>query len=232
VPKGDQGDRENRGDLGPLPGGHHGLSRQQVVESQRERLLAAVATLIAERGYAATPITEIAKAASVANRVFYANFDDKETAFLAAFDAVADHLRGLIAAAAAEAGDDWSEREIVAFRTILEFFDAEPELARLCLVVPFTATPAIGAHFREVIASAVPYLAEGRKFSDAGDDLPASTEDSLLGGIVSQLSRSLLTDAGPLIDRLPDLIEFALAPYLGADRARELAAEASSQNQA
>jgi AcrR family transcriptional regulator len=126
VPKGDEEDRDNRGDLGPLPGGHHGLSRQLVAESQRERLLAAVATLIAERGYAATPITEIAKTAAVANRVFYANFDNKEEAFLAAFDAVADHLRGLNADAAAEPGEDWSAREIHAFRTNHQFFDAEP----------------------------------------------------------------------------------------------------------
>jgi AcrR family transcriptional regulator len=229
VPKENDGDRESQRDLGPLPGGHHGLSPQQVAESQRERLLAAVATLIAERGYAATTINGIAKTAAVANRVFYANFEDKEAAFLAAFDAVADHLRFLVAQAATEVGADWSRRMIVAFRAILEFFDGEPELAGLCLVAPFTATPAIGAHFREVIASAVPYLAEGRELGGAVDDLPASTEDSLLGGIVAQLSRSLLTDAGPLIDRLPDLIEFALAPYVGAERARELAVEASSR---
>jgi AcrR family transcriptional regulator len=228
VAPGGDGDGSNQGDLGPLPGGHHGLSPQQVAESQRERLLAAVATIVAERGYAATTITEIAKTAAVANRVFYANFADKEECFLAAFDAVADHLRELIAEAAAEAGEDWSERLIAAFRAMLEFFDSEPDLARLCLVAPFTASPAIGTHFRQVLATAVPHLAAGRLLGGGGEDLPASTEDSLLGGIVSQLSRSLLTDGGPLIDRLPDLIEFALAPYLGSERARQLAAEAAS----
>jgi AcrR family transcriptional regulator len=199
-----------------------------VAESQRERLLAAVATIVAERGYAATTITEVAKTAAVANRVFYANFTDKEAAFLAAFDAVADHLRELIAKAAAGADADWSQRLIVAFRTILEFFDSEPELARLCLVAPFTATPVIGAHFRAVVATAVPYLAAGREQVEAGERLPDSTEDSLLGGIIAQLSRTLLNESGPLIDRLADLTEFALSPYLGAERARELAAEASS----
>jgi AcrR family transcriptional regulator len=201
-----------------------------VAESQRERLLSAIATLVAERGYAATTITEVAKTAAVANRVFYANFASKEEAFLAAFDAVADHLGGLIAAAAIEAGDDWSLRLIAAFRAMLEFFDSEPELARLCLIAPFTASPAIGAHFRAVVATAVPYLAAGREYAEGGERFPDSTEDSLLGGILAQLSRTLLSDAGPLIDRLPDLTEFALAPYLGPDRARELAAEASSDS--
>jgi AcrR family transcriptional regulator len=227
VPKGDEGDGRNQDDLGPLPGGHHGLTPEQVAESQRERLLAAVATLVAQRGYRPTTITEIAKTAAVANRVFYANFADKEEAYLAAFDAVADHLRELIAKDAAEVGGDWSQRMIVAFRAMLQFFDSEPELARLCLVAPFTATPAIGAHFRQVVATAVPFLAEGRSLHSGDEGLPASTEDSLLGGIVSQLSRSLLNDVGPLIDLLPDLVEFGLSPYLGTDEARRLAVEAS-----
>ena len=71
MPAGGDGEGKDRGDLGPLPGGHHGLAAEQVAESQRERLLAAVATLVAERGYAGTTITEIAKTASVSNRVFY-----------------------------------------------------------------------------------------------------------------------------------------------------------------
>ena len=45
------------GELGPLPGGHHGLSREQILDSQRERLLAAIAHEVATRGYRATTIT-------------------------------------------------------------------------------------------------------------------------------------------------------------------------------
>jgi hypothetical protein len=58
--------------------------------------------------------------------------------------------------------------------------------------------------------------------------LPEGTEDSLLGGVISQLSRSIVTEAGPLADLLPDLTEFVLAPYLGPETARELAAEAAA----
>jgi AcrR family transcriptional regulator len=227
VPAGGDADSQARGDLGPIPGGQHGLTPEQVAESQRERLLAAVAELAAERGYNATTITEIARTAVVANRVFYANFASKEECFLAAFDAVADHLRELIAAAALEADADWSTRLIAALRTTLEFFDSEPTLARLCLIAPFTATPAVVAHFRQVIVTAIPYLAEGRNLQP-DEQLPDSTEDSILGGVVSQLSRSLLNDSGPMINLLPDLIEFGLAPYLGSDEARRLAARAAA----
>jgi AcrR family transcriptional regulator len=212
--------------LGPLSGGRHGLSPEQVAESQRERLLAAIVSVVAERGYADTPITAIAKAASVSNRVFYQNFDDKKDAFIAAFDAVAAHLRELIAAAVAEAGDEWPAQVIAGLRTALEFFDSEPEIARFCLVAPFTATPEIAAHMRTTIAGPDAYLAQGRRLHAGGLELPGSTEESLIGGAVGQISRCLLTGGGPLIELLPDLIEFGLSPYLGPDEARRLAAAA------
>ena len=200
-----------------------------MAESQRERLLAAIATLAAaEHGYRGATITEIAKTASVANRVFYDNFGDKEEAFIAAFDAVAGHLRELVGAAVAEAGEEWSSRLIAALRATLTFFDSEPELARLCLVAPFTATPGIIAHFRATVEAAAPYLAEGRRLHDGEGELPDSTEDSLIGGVISQLSWSVLSGDSPLIDLLPDLVEFGLSPYLGTETARRLGTEAAS----
>ena len=223
------GDAEagTRVELGPLPGGHHGLSREEVAESQHERLIAATAELIAERGYGDVPITEIAKRASVANRVFYENFRSKEEAFLATYDAIADHVTEVIAAAA-DPGADWHDGVSSALGAAIAFFDAEPKLARFCLVAPFTSTPKIAAHARDRAAAALPYLARGRDLHPAGAGLPASTEDSLLGGVVSQLTRSLLAGAKPLAVLLPDLIEFVLTPYLGSGEARRRAAEARS----
>ncbi len=216
-------------ELGPLPGGRHGLSRQEVTESQRERLLAATAELIAERGYTGVPITEIVRRAAVANRVFYENFKSKEEASLAAYDAIADHVTEVISAAAAPV-EDWPGRVTAALRAAIAFFGAEPLLARFCLVAPFTSTPKIAAHGRDRAAAALPYLAQGRDLHPGGAELPASTEDSLLGGVVSQLSRSLLAALGPLDALLPDLVEFVLTPYLGPDEARRRAAEATLQS--
>jgi len=215
-------------DLGPLPGGHHGLSREQVAESQRERLLAGLVHAVAAHGYKATTITEIVKAASVSSRDFYENFDSKEACFLAAFDAVVEHLRELIAAAT-EPVPDWPGRVVAALRTALDFFAAEPELARLCLVEPFTASPAIATHFRDLVVATIPYLRPGRDERPEAAALPESTEDSLLGGLIALTARSLLTGSEDSLEQLlPDLVDFALSPYLGPARAKELAREAAS----
>jgi AcrR family transcriptional regulator len=222
----DRGDRgDGRGELGPLPGGHHGLSRQQILESQRERLLAAIAREVSARGYRATTITEVVKVASVSTRDFYEHFEGKEDCFLAAFDAVRDHLEGLIASAIAEQ-PDWPRQVIAALRVALDFFAAEADLARLCLLEPVSATPTIAIHFRESVLACVPGLARGRAEREDGEALPPSTEDSLIGGVVSLATRCILSgETERLPGLLPDLVEFTLSPYLGAERAAELASE-------
>jgi AcrR family transcriptional regulator len=217
-------------DLGPLPGGHHGLSREQVAESQRERLLAGLAHAVAVNGYRATTITEIVKAASVSSRDFYESFDSKEDCFLAAFDAVIAHLRELIAAAT-EPIPDWPGQVVIALRTALDFFAAEPDLARLCLVEPVTASPTIATHFRDLVVAAIPYLQSGRSERPEAATLPPSTEDSLLGGLIALTARSLLSgEEGALERLLPDLVDFALSPYLGPAQAKNLARGATASS--
>lgn len=211
-------------ELGPLPAGHHGLSREQILDSQRERLLAAIAQEVAVRGYRGTTITQVVKSASVSTRDFYEIFENKEQCFLAAFDAVRDHVEQLVTSAVADE-TAWSAQVVAALRAALEFFAAEPDLARLCLVEPVSATPTIAIRFREAVLACVPALALGRELNGDGD-LPPSTEDSLLGGMISLATRTILageTDRLPTL--LPDLVEFALSPYLGAERAAELAAQ-------
>jgi AcrR family transcriptional regulator len=224
-------DTEPDSELGPLPGGHHGLSRQEVAESQRERLLAGLALAVARNGYQATTITQIVAAASVSTRAFYEQFPNKEDCFLAAFEAIDTHLRELLAAAAASERE-WPAKVVAVLRAALAFFDAEPDLARLCLVEAVTATPRVTARFREAIVACIPYLQAGRAERPAGaEPLPESTEDSLLGGLVVLVSRAISAGDDSLTDLLPDLVEFVLAPYLGPKAAKQLAQQAADADE-
>ncbi len=210
-------------ELGPLPGGHHGLTREQIADSQRERLLAAIAQEVAANGYRATTITDVVKLASVSTRDFYELFDGKEQCFLAAFEALRDHLEDLVAEAAAGA-DDWPHQVVAALRAALDFFAADPDLARLCLLESVSATPKIAIRFRESVLAGVPALARGRAELADPDSLLPETEDAILGGIVSLATRSIVAgEAEKLPALLPDLVDFALSPYLGAKRAATLA---------
>jgi AcrR family transcriptional regulator len=209
--------------LGPLPAGRHGFSREQVAHNQRERLIAGLATAVAERGYVAVTITDITKQARVSRRVFYENFEGKEECFLAAFEVVAEHVTDLAREAAA-GETDWPHRAIAAARAVLSFLATEPDLARLCLVESQAAGPAVAARFHEAVHAAIPYLEQGRAERPAARELPPTTEESTVGALVMLASRKVAAaEAAQLEDLLPDFAQFILAPYLGAEEASRLA---------
>lgn len=75
-----------------LPRGRHKLDPKLVAASQRHRLLEAMTTLVAEKGYAAVTIGDIVRLAGTAKRTFYDHFPDKLSIFLEALDAVTETL--------------------------------------------------------------------------------------------------------------------------------------------
>jgi AcrR family transcriptional regulator len=179
---------------------------------------------VAAGGYRTTTIAEVVKFASVSTRDFYDLFESKEACFLAAFDAVSDHLTELIGDAAAPE-PDWPHQVIAALRAALDFFAAEPDLAHLCLLESVSATPAIALRFREAVLACVPVLAGGRSELAEPDSLLPESESSIIGGAVFLATRSIISgETEKLPDLLPDLTEFTLSSYLGAERAAELAA--------
>jgi AcrR family transcriptional regulator len=125
-----------------LPRGRHGLPREAVVRSQRERLLRAMAETMAQRGYVRTTVADVLRAAGVSRETFYEQFASKEDCFMAAYDAAAGLLLADMARprAAASAPDRLAafERGLGAY---LDALAAEPEFARLFLVEVYAAGP-------------------------------------------------------------------------------------------
>jgi AcrR family transcriptional regulator len=215
-------------DLGPLPAGRHGYSREQVAHHQRERLIAGLAAAVAEKGYAAVTLADVTRQAKVSRRVFYANFESKEECFLAAFEVVVGHLSELVAEAAAGISG-WPQRAVAATRAALDFLATEPDLARLCLVESRGAGPAVTARFAAAAAELEPLLAQGRAERPAGErPLPGSTEDSTIGSLVSLAYRKVAAgEAERLAELAPDCAELVLLPYLGPAEAARLARAAA-----
>ena len=65
----------------------------------RERLIAAMATSINEKGYRATTVADVVRIARTSRRNFYEHFEDRDACFLALFDATNDAMMEEIAAA-------------------------------------------------------------------------------------------------------------------------------------
>jgi AcrR family transcriptional regulator len=113
-----------------LPRGPHGLTREQVQASQRQRLLDAALDVIGEHGYAATTVADITAAAGVSRTTFYEQFHNKLDAFLTAYDEFGEAFLADIAdtpattpvdtlTAAGERLVDWGRRRPLACRAFL-----------------------------------------------------------------------------------------------------------------
>jgi len=68
-----------------LPPGPHGIPPELVERNQRERLIAAMAEVSAERGYVEVSVAEVAKHAGVSTASFYRQFKGKRECMLASF---------------------------------------------------------------------------------------------------------------------------------------------------
>lgn len=122
-----------------LPRGRHGLPREEVIASQRERILSAMAEAMVENGYVGTSVAVILKRAGVSRETFYEQFRSKEDCFEAAYERAVELLIANIAnAISGDARDAADPADPDRMGRILEaYFDgliAEPAYARLYLV--------------------------------------------------------------------------------------------------
>lgn len=216
----------NNRDEAIVPTGRHGLSPEVVAEQQRERLFAATVELVAKRGYRNTSVDHIVKAARVGSVSFYELYEGKEDCFLAAFDRIVAESVEAVAEAIAEA-NGWPEEMAVGLACLRDLIVAEPRRARIALVEVQAAGPRAYARYKEAVDQAAPKLREGREFSQEAAALPSALEEAILGGILWIAHQRLVKgelDAGNVL--LEETIQIALAPYLGDEEAKRLAAAA------
>ncbi len=66
----------------------------------------------------------------------------------------------------------------------------------------------------------------GRKVSPNGEELPGTLEETIVGGIFWIIYQRIVMGQVEEIEQLlPELVEFSLTPYVGAESAKRAAAE-------
>ncbi len=210
-----------------LPG-RHSLSREFIVEHQRARIVSALAEETVEKGYRAVTVSDIVRRAGIARNTFYENFSSKEDCFLSASEyAVESALRSVTDAAAKV--DAWPDKVAAGIAAFLHYVASEPALARTCIVEALSAGPPAVERYERSIQAFVPLFQLGRKVSAKGGKLPETLEETIVGGIFWILyQRIIMGQVGQIEGLLGELVEFSLTPYLGAEVAKRVAAEAPS----
>ncbi len=212
-----------------LPSGRHGLTKRFVVRNQRERMLAATAQAVAERGYAHTNVADIIAIARVSRRTFYEHFRDKDECLLAAYDAVVQQLfRAVSQAYLAER--DWSDRIHAGLVALAEFVVDEPDFARMCFLEAPLALAAGRKRRADAMALFATFL-EPRQGRPAEFDTPDLAIEVIVGGLY-EVIYSRLASGQPqrLLEELPEMVYCVLVPFAGHAEAQAVRTRMAALN--
>jgi AcrR family transcriptional regulator len=139
------------------------LSREEVEERQRQRLIYATTSVVARRGYAKTTVADIIAEAGVSRATFYELFSSREDCFQAAYRSGAELVASLMTAQLeqmrSQDGDPLVRLDLV-LGVYLRLLHEAPALARIFLVEVYAAGPALIEQRRMSLERFVDIVAE------------------------------------------------------------------------
>jgi len=181
-----------------------------------ERILRALASVVAEKGYPAMTIGDIASRASISLSTFYANFADKEEAMLAAVDSGSAQMLATTLPAFRRAVD-WPQAVRGAFAAMFAFCAAEPEYTTLGAVDVYAAGKRALEQRDQVMENMEGLLVPGYKGKpDASPIAAEAIGGAIYSLIYDQIKRSGATSMQEIV---PLATYVTLTPFVGADEA-------------
>ncbi len=202
--------------------GVSGLSRSQVGEFQRRRLLAAALDAVADIGYARTTVQQVTSRAKVSRKTFYEAFADREDCFLALLEDAVSEVSTL-AQEAYERQSCWREGIRSALAEMLAAMQGDPRLSRLLLVESLGAGGRVSQRRAQALEQLANIIDQGRLVTTKAAHEPLRlTAEAVVGGVFAVLhARVLEAREEPLTDLLGPLMSTIVLPYLGADAASQ-----------
>jgi AcrR family transcriptional regulator len=195
------------------------FEERQKLASPPERILRALAAVVAEKGYPDTTVAEIVERAQTSQRTFYEHFNNKEDAIVAALDSGSAHMLAS-ALPAFRRAPDWQHAVHDTIEAMFAFGAEEPEYARMGGVEMYAAGKR-ALDQREIVTEGMEgLLAPGYELKP--DTPPIAAE--AVGGALYSLLYDHVNKKGPetLPDLVPTLVYVTLAPFLSGEEAYEV----------
>ncbi len=204
-----------------LPPGRPRLSKEEIAENHRLRILYAVAALAKRNGYAATTVADITKLASVDGRAFYRHFSDKQEAFTAVhalgFQQVMD-----VTAKAFFSVEGWPQRSWEAGRALAQLLQANPLVAHVGFVEAYAVGPGAVQRIEDSHTAFLFFLQEGLMHTPPGGAPSRVAMEAIVACVFEIIYLQTRLPEGPQIAAtLPDLAHIWLTPFLGVSAADE-----------
>ena len=175
---------------GPKP-----YPRDVVDAIQAARLTDAMVQVVAELGYAAATVPRVTGRAGMSRLTFYQLFNNREDCFLVAFERTLDRVGGLVSEAY-EAQGSWLTGVRAGLAAALGFFEAEPMLARFCVVDALGVSERVLARRAETLTAVAKIIAGGCKQARGARLLSPLLAEGLVGAVLLSHPRSTDREAG------------------------------------
>ena len=212
------------------PAGHLTFTDPELATRARQRLISAMAGVVAEEGLRAMTVGVVCRRAGMSRRTFYAVFKDLDACFAAGVAQAFDELLAAAdgAAAAAIGGEPWEARAARIVTALVSAFARDGTLAHLCLVEARSAGPAGHTIRRDALAHLARTLADGAVLDDE-----ALRQATALGAVVAVLELAdergrRRPDGGCPDDLAASAVYLALAPFSGRRVASDWSQRAAS----
>jgi AcrR family transcriptional regulator/DNA-binding MarR family transcriptional regulator len=195
------------------------LPREDVLTIQRDRLLAATVTAVAEVGFGGLTVGRIVSGSRVSRNTFYGIFEDREDCFCAAFLLLTDHARSVLRAAyGRESG--WRDGVRAGLAELLRLMDDEPAAAKFCVVDALAGGDRVLECRAAVLAELAVAIDGARAGIIAGPMPPEVTARGVVAAIVGLIHAHLVDGCDePLTGLHGQLMYLIVSAYLGADEA-------------
>ena len=215
--------------------GEAGALRGRAAELRRERILDAVAEVVAERGLAGASVALITRRARVSRRSFEGLFASLEDCLAAVFDLGLERTAELMTDAF-EKAETWQGGLRTGLASLLALLDAEPSLARVWLVESLAAGGWALEHRERNLQALRDLVLSSWPGSEDWSSPPLAAEGVLASVLGIVHAHIVAGKPEPLIGLLGPLMGIVAAPYLspravareierGDDLARTMQAE-------
>jgi AcrR family transcriptional regulator len=182
--------------------------------SHAERALRAFSVVVAENGYMDATIDEVLKRGQMSATTFYAHFEGKEDAMLAAVDTACAQMIAAMTPAFARQ-DDWTDGIRAAYGGMLNFLASRPALAKLISVEVYSAG---GAAIERRDLGLQPFDALIANNTSAWPLMPPVVYESIRGAFHSLLYKTVHEAGAEALPQLaPVCTYFTLFPFVGPE---------------
>jgi AcrR family transcriptional regulator len=196
-----------------FPRGPYAISADAVAADQRRRMLEALPSAVAEKGFEATTVEHIVKLGQVRRNSFYEQFADKRDCFSAAYEIAQERLFGVLTFQCyTRAG--LVDRVDAALGAGLDLLGTTPSLARLVFIEAPAAGGEIAARHQEWLDRYTRLLRLASVGSPEVATPRPALEPAIVGALISRVKQLILAgEAEDLPRLLPELVQLTLSYY-------------------